>query len=293
MSGAVKSVARVGGLSTGLLACLVLLASCNTAGSAWMSQPLGPADSDAMRVEDANWQTGASAPPSRRHPSSRRLSLVDSSSLGSGPGGVERPAVEGEGAPTLGRSLGQFRNTYYDFPNEADFDGGPVPLMNGACQLIREVPRSFFESVCVQGSGTLRVGKTVSFARRDCECAEVCPRTQQKICFDVLDANAFPWGRGSTGKPIVPFVTVAVDPEVIPLGTPIYVPEYDGVPRDPSAHSTHDGCFIAQDRGIRVKGKHIDVFTGDPAMTSIWNQQVPSNRGVAVYVDSPRCRRGP
>jgi 3D (Asp-Asp-Asp) domain-containing protein len=79
---------------------------------------------------------------------------------------------------------------------------------------------------------------------------------------------------------------------VIPLGTPVYVPEYDGIPRDPDQRSVHDGCFIAQDRGLKVKGKHLDVFTGHQSITTLWNRLVPSNRGVTVIVDSQRCAQG-
>jgi 3D (Asp-Asp-Asp) domain-containing protein len=195
------------------------------------------------------------------------------------------------GAALGGRSLGVFRNTYYDFPSEADFEGATVPLKNARCETIGQVPRTFFESVCVQGSGTLSSGATVSFAKRDCSCAENCPRTDQRICFDVLDPATFPWGRGATGKAITPLVTVAVDSDVIPLGTPVYVPELDGLARDVQASAVHDGCFVAQDRGVRVKGKHLDIFTGHTSITLLWNRLVPSNQGVTVILDSPRCTR--
>jgi len=191
----------------------------------------------------------------------------------------------------VGQVLGTFRNTYYDFPSEADFEGEPVSLMNAACRPIGNVARGFYESVCVQGSGTLKSGGTVSFAKRDCACAAECPRTAQRICFDLLEASKFPWGRGATGKPITPLVTVAVDSNVIPLGTPLYIPEYQGVPRDAAGGSAHDGCFIAEDRGLSVKGQHVDVFTGHRATTQLWNRLVPTGQGVTVVLDSPRCRR--
>jgi 3D (Asp-Asp-Asp) domain-containing protein len=187
--------------------------------------------------------------------------------------------------------LGSFRNTYYDFPNEAEHKGESVALKNSSCKTIADVPRGFFEAVCVQGSGTLKRGSTVSFAKRDCECAEVCPRTSQKICFDELDKTRFPWGRGATGGAITPLLTVAVDSDVIPLGTAVYIPEFDGVPRDADRSAEHDGCFIAQDRGMKIKGKHVDVFTGQPSVTRLWNNLVPSNKGVTVVLDSPRCAR--
>lgn len=193
--------------------------------------------------------------------------------------------------PLVGKVLGSFRNTYYDFPSEADFSGEKVTLFNGTCKPVVEVARGFFETLCVQGSGLLQSGAPVSFNRRDCECATVCPRTNQRICFDTLDIARFPWGRGATGAAITPLLTVAVDTDVIPLNTPLFIPEYQGLPRDPERQSLHDGCFLAQDRGLRVKGKHIDVFTGQPRMTALWNGLVPSNQGVTVVLDSPRCAR--
>lgn len=201
--------------------------------------------------------------------------------------GSARPAA----AKLEGKVLGTFKNTYYDFPSESDFEGEQVSLMNATCKPIVSVPRAFYESVCVQGSGTLKSGGTVSFAKRDCSCAAVCPRTNQQICFDLLDKQQFPWGRGATGKGITPLLTVAVDSSVIPLGTPLYIPEYDGVARDPSGTTKHDGCFVAEDRGLAVKGEHVDIFTGHREITQLWNRLVPSNRGVTVVVDSPKCKR--
>jgi len=194
-------------------------------------------------------------------------------------------------AASEGRMLGSFRNTYYHFPSENEFSGNNVALFDAKCDAIKEVPRDFHDAVCVQGSGLLSNGVTVSFAKRDCSCALECPRTGQHICFDALEKDRFPWGRGAAGKAITPLLTVAVDTDVIPLGTPIYIPEYAGIPRDGAQRSFHDGCFIAQDRGLKVKGRHVDVFVGDAATAELWNRLVPSNQGVTVVVDSPRCNR--
>jgi 3D (Asp-Asp-Asp) domain-containing protein len=208
---------------------------------------------------------------------------------------AEPPRIGAEnsvGAPG-GQPLGTFKNTYYDFPHEADYQGESVALKAPNCETIKRVPRPFYETLCVQGSGMLSNNTTVSFNRRGCQCAEICPRTKQRICFEALDVERFPWGRGATGRAITPLLTVAVDPQVIPIGTALYVPEFDGLPRDPSEQSVHDGCFIAQDKGLKVKGKHLDVFTGQPAMTRLWNKLVPSNQGVTVVLRSPRCARAP
>jgi len=205
--------------------------------------------------------------------------------------GSSPPAARRNARAPGGRALGTFRNTYYDFPSESDFSGETVSLKNPRCKTIKSVARTFYESLCVQGSGTLASGSTVSFAKRDCECAELCPRTGQHICFDELDSKTYPWGRGATGRAITPLLTVAVDSDLIPLDTPVYIPEYDGIPRDPAQSAMHDGCFIAQDRGMRVKGEHVDVFTGHREITALWNSLVPSNRGVTVIIEHPRCAR--
>lgn len=179
-----------------------------------------------------------------------------------------------------------FRNTYYDFPREG---AGPqeATLFDAACKPLGAVTQAFHDALCVQGSGRLRAGGTVSFARRDCACAALCPRTNQHICYEALDPARFPHGRGATGKAITPFRTVAVDTSVIPMGSRLRIPELVGLPLPDG--SRHDGCFIAEDRGLRVVGRHIDVFTGDPAMTARWNELVPSNGGVHVEVGAARC----
>ena len=92
-------------------------------------------------------------------------------------------------------------------------------IFDAACAPIARVTKAFHDHVCVQGSGRLESGATVSFAKRGCTCAAVCPRTSQQICFERLDPARFPNGRGATGRPITPPRTLAVDSAVIALGT--------------------------------------------------------------------------
>lgn len=277
-----------------LLSSLSIVA-CATSGSRWMEEPLVSGNGDDAKL-DKDQLRREEPPPVARSSHAVRIGppppkpawTLEETRQGPWPvASMDHPPT-----PSVpdGRLLGVFRNTYYDFPNERDFDGEAVPLKDASCNTIREVPVGFHDAVCVQGSGMLANGETVSFAKRDCSCARVCPRTEQRICFDLLSRQSFPWGRGAMGKAITPLLTVAVDSDVIPLGTPIYIPEYDGAPRD--EHGTlHDGCFIAQDRGLRVKGKHVDIFTGQAAFTRLWNTRVPSNNGVHVYVETSRCAR--
>jgi 3D (Asp-Asp-Asp) domain-containing protein len=280
----VKLVTLVRSFALALAALAV--AACSTAGSTWIAEPLAPNDDSLVGTSDA--------PPELYDAPESRQRGLRTRTLGapSAPGDANASVPSVAGTPIAGgRSLGTFRNTYYDFPSEADYDGTSLALMNQSCKPIAQVPQSFFEALCVQGSGTLRRGVTVSFAKRDCACAPICPKTSQKICFDELDAREYPWGRGATGKPITPLLTVAVDPGVIPLGTALYVPELDGLPRDVNGTAVHDGCFIAQDKGLSVTGNHVDFFTGHKDVTALWNRRVPSNRGVTVVLESPRCAR--
>jgi len=206
---------------------------------------------------------------------------------------VERePGDPVDASKLQGKVLGTFRNTYYDFPSEADYKGDKVALKDAQCRTIGSVPRDFHDKVCVQGSGTLLNGRTVSFNRRNCECAAECPRTKEHICYDALDPTKFPWGRGATGGPISPLLTIAADTSVLPFGTSVYIPELEGMPTDDQG-TRHDGCFIVQDRGSKVTGKHVDVFTGQEAVTKVWNAIVPSNQGVTIVIDSPKCQRAP
>jgi 3D (Asp-Asp-Asp) domain-containing protein len=261
---------------------LISLLGCSTAGSAWVAEPANAyGESDPRSFEPP--------PPHRSVVQPRTVKRIvapeprDDS-------GVDHEGSASEALPG-GVELGTFRNTYYNFPNERDYGGPETALFDSQCRRIARVPRAFHDTLCVQGSGSLASGQTVSFARRGCQCARTCPRSGQKICFATLDRDAFPWGRGAAGTAIVPLRSVAVDISVIALGTAIYIPEFVGLPLDRAGKSTHDGCFLAEDRGIKVIGQHVDIFTGAVSMTKLWDGLVPTNQGVSVLVDSPRCRR--
>ena len=281
------------------LAITSALAACVTQGGADWVREVGepepePGGRKTIPEGIAKPEDGRAATANPRDPGAPNVE--DSAEPGDG---TERPVVirehgrgpraPGTAAPASADAApGSFRNTYYDFPSE-----GPgtrdATLFDATCAPITRVTRDFHDRVCVQGSGRIAAGATVSFARRDCACADICPRTGQKICFERLDPAQFPHGRGAMGRPITPLRTVAVDSSVIPLGTSLYIPELAGTPKPDG--TPHDGCFVAEDRGIRVVGRHIDVFTGDPAVTARWNALFPSNRGVTVVLNDPRCSR--
>jgi 3D (Asp-Asp-Asp) domain-containing protein len=269
---------------------LALTVGCGiSSGHAWVSEL---PEEKASRPLDDGFRSGASNAAKRdagAHPEGAG-EPIDVLDLGDGTArAVIAPdtAKVGRGASFAASTEALFRNTYYDFPREGA-GAKAATIFDASCAEIAKVTQDFHDRVCVQGSGRIESGATVSFAKRDCSCAAECPRTGQKICFERLDAARFPHGRGATGRPITPMRTVAVDAAVIPLGTLIFVPEFVGLPRPDG--SRHDGCFVAEDRGLKVVGQQIDVFTGDPALTTRWNALLPSNRGVHVTQNDPRCR---
>ena len=48
-------------------------------------------------------------------------------------------------------------------------------------------------------------------------------------------------------------LSVAVDDTLVPMGTAVYIPELDGMPTEPNGSGKHDGCFVAQDRGLHMR----------------------------------------
>ncbi len=66
------------------------------------------------------------------------------------------------------------------------------------------------------------------------------------------------YGITFSGKRAVKGRTVAVDPEVIPLGSRLYI-EF------PEPYTRLNGWYVAEDTGNMVKGNIIDVFLGESA----------------------------
>lgn len=72
------------------------------------------------------------------------------------------------------------------------------------------------------------------------------------------------FGDGVKNYRLIPFRTIAVDKEVIPYGTVLYIPKVKGevVSLPNGKQVIHDGYFFAGDTGGAIKKNHIDIFTG-------------------------------
>ena len=67
----------------------------------------------------------------------------------------------------------------------------------------------------------------------------------------------------SLGCKVVPMRTVAVDKNIIPRRTVLFIKETVGVKMPNGA--THDGYWYASDVGGAIKGERIDLYTGQGA----------------------------
>ncbi len=182
-----------------------------------------------------------------------------------------------------GALLGDFQLTYYWVTTEDEFTGPKnTDLFDSSCNLLATVPAAFESSLALEGTGRLSDGRLLNV---DGSCS--CPTSP---CYIEADAN-HPWGYGVQGKALVPFRSFAVDKSEIPYGTPLYVPELDGLsmPGDaPWGAFVHDGCVSADDTGGGIVGKHVDWFVA----LKVHYQSLDGDLGlgsVTVHEGGTRC----
>jgi len=192
--------------------------------------------------------------------------------------------------------LGTFKLTRYYMAEEPadpalasiapDDDAGGTTLYDDrGCKKLATVSARFAELLDIEGSGRLRDGRTVNVSN-PCHCGH-------SPCYRSLSDSA-KWGMSALSKPLVPFRSVSVDPDVIPLGTVLYIPELDGMTMPgvaPWGGYVHDGCVVASDVGGHIVGKHIDFFIGRLAYKRELDvrKKMPH---VSVYLGGNHCGHG-
>lgn len=80
-------------------------------------------------------------------------------------------------------------------------------------------------------------------------------------------------------RPLRFWRSVAVDPDLIPLGSRVYIPAY--------RHTSDEGWFRAEDVGGAIIGRHLDVFRPPPARPGGGD----FHRDQRVHVVPPRASR--
>lgn len=146
-------------------------------------------------------------------------------------------------------------------------DGGPSGLYADTCNFCEASLEG--TAYVKDSSGTITV---INFAKSGDSSFVNC-RACKKYASSKLKVES--WGRtlwtksegfgdGVKNYRLIPFRTIAVDKNVIPYGTVIYIPKVKGKTVDlpGGEQAIHDGYFFAGDTGGAIKKNHIDVFTG-------------------------------
>lgn len=167
------------------------------------------------------------------------------------------------------------RVTAYRLALEVNFPGAKdtVISVNGAEV---KVTAEFARVLRLEGSGVLSDGRLVNSAGG------------KFITVPVIKA---PFGLGSHKRtPLVPYLSIAVDPKEIPLGSTVFIYEARGMPLPPAPDGSarfHDGYFKAIDIGGSILGTHIDVFSGPHAEDYAFVQKYFFGRTVHYFVMKP------
>lgn len=190
-----------------------------------------------------------------------------------------------------GTLVGKLYITYYYLSLESNYSGAAdTTLYDKNCKAIVKVPAKFSDSACIEGSGRLKDGRIINYAKT-CSCGRRCP-TGGIVCYSVLDKNKYPWGAGAFSNALRPLRSLAVDRNRIPLRTKLYIPEWDGVKIpaiDGIGGFTHDGCVYADDVGGAIKGAHFDFFAGTSKMWKALEKIHGTKKYLTVYKNPGRC----
>lgn len=135
----------------------------------------------------------------------------------------------------------------------------------------------FADALTMEGTGRSWDGRLFNWSSR----------REGHACFVEVDPTLYPFGIGVTGFALVPYRSLAVDPRFVPIGSTVELPELIGMPLPDG--STHDGCFVAVDRGGAINGHHLDLFLPSPAAHRDLQRMGWLPHAVHVVLDSPHC----
>lgn len=127
-----------------------------------------------------------------------------------------------------------------------------MEVKNSKGEVIGHTDEPTLRKIWIEGSGFINDGKLINL---------VDAKTFETATYMLVDKKKYPWGLDARGNGLKPLKTIAVDPEYIPLGSTVYIPEFEDNGKVPLL-TGHNGCFIASDTGHSFKGKKIDLFSG-------------------------------
>lgn len=176
--------------------------------------------------------------------------------------------------------VGDLKPTYYWIAlEEASNDPRSKVLLGPTGEVLARVTEKFHRDIRMEGTGLLLDGRLINF------WGWVETPSGREIRYRVCGPDA-PYGYGYEDRKLVPFRSVAVDPNVVPLDSDIFIPAAVGTPLPDG--TTHDGHFRAIDIGGAIQNLRIDIFTsfGDQSRVFI-NHGMSNMRPLAVYVKRP------
>ena len=178
----------------------------------------------------------------------------------------------------------QVKLTYYwtaspDLANLTVSDTNPlveIKDLNGG--VIVQEPKDLVKKISMEGSGFLQDGRLINLAN---------DKGYPNSRFFIVDQSKYPWGMDSRGKALGELKTIAVDPNLVALGTNVYIPAFDGLRLQ--NNTIHNGCFIAGDTSYSFSGAHIDIFTGKESNYQYIDNKLNEVEVISIQVGGSKC----
>ena len=108
---------------------------------------------------------------------------------------------------------------------------------------------------------------------------------RSRLFWEEMDTEKYPYGKCCRGDAVVPYRTVAADPQTYPYGTRLYIPMFDQLTMPDG--SVHDGYFVVVDTGGKIRGHHLDLAVRSDADYRELARKIPWQRyksGEALWV---------
>lgn len=147
------------------------------------------------------------------------------------------------------KKIGDLRPTFYWVAMETnDGQAKNNPLLDVNGNVLANVSNKFLAGLRMEGTGKLLDGRIINFHTK----------VGNEIRWRICPADA-PYGYGLQEYVLKPFHSVAVDPNVVPIPSRVYIPAAKGAVLPDG--TIHDGYFEAVDIGDAIQNQRIDVFT--------------------------------
>jgi len=181
-------------------------------------------------------------------------------------------AIDDNSVPPGWVKVGDLKPTFYWVAMETNDGGAKVKeLKDIDGNVIARISNKFYTEIRMEGTGKMLDGRVINFH----------VRVNGDIRWRVCPPEA-PYGYGIEDYVLTPFRSVAVDPNVVPIPSKIFIPAAKGTPLPDG--SIHDGIFDAVDIGSAIQNQRIDIFTSFGDQSQVFIRHGISNmKPIAVY----------